>query len=144
MKRAMRPLVPTVLSVCLALAASLCACGGKAAKEPGKADAAPASVAFADSVHNFGVFSADAPARRHTFTFVNTGGSPVSITGVDVSCRCISAGYTREPVRPGGSGQVTLTFDASKSSPGYFNRSARVRFAPSGTYTLRVHGRMKK
>ena len=98
---------------------------------------------FADTLHDFGTFPADSARREYVFRFTNTGDGPVAVVDVAVSCRCLSAEYTRTVVRPGESGQVTLVFDGTKSARGYFDKSARVRFNSPRVYTLRVRGQMK-
>ena len=103
----------------------------------------PAEITFADTLHDFGTFPADSARREYVFAFTNTGDGPVAVVDVAVSCRCLSAEYTRTVVRPGESGQVTLVFDGTKSAPGYFDKSARVRFNSPRVYTLRVRGRME-
>ena len=103
----------------------------------------PAQISFADTLHDFGTFPADSARREYVFAFTNTGDGPVAVVDVALSCRCLSAEYTRTVVRPGESGQVTLVFDGTKSARGYFDKSARVRFNSPRVYTLRVRGRME-
>lgn len=105
--------------------------------------APPAAISFADTLHDFGTFPADSARREYVFAFTNTGDGPVAVVDVALSCRCLSAEYTRTVVRPGESGQVTLVFDGTKSAPGYFDKSARVRFNSPRVYTLRVRGQVK-
>lgn len=104
----------------------------------------PAQVTFADTLHDFGTFPADSAKRTYTFRFTNTGTAPAAVVNVSLSCHCLSAEYTREVIRPGQSGTVTLTFDGKDAAPGYFDKSARVRFNSPRVYTLRLRGTMEE
>jgi hypothetical protein len=51
---------------------------------------------------------------QHTFYFTNTGNEPLIITSVQIDCACTKAkGWPRDPVPPGGSGEITVTFDSA-------------------------------
>ena len=121
----------------------LSACTNRPRPASNSSTAPPAEITFADTLHDFGTFPADSARREYVFAFTNTGDGPVAVVDVAVSCRCLSVEYTREVIRPGGSGQVTLVFDGRESAPGYFDKSARVRFNAPRVYTLRVRGRME-
>ena len=121
----------------------LSACTNRPRQSANRSAAPPATISFADTLHDFGTFPADSARREYAFRFTNTGEGPVAVVDVAVSCRCLSAEYTRTVVRPGESGQVTLVFDGTKFAPGYFDKSARVRFNSPRVYTLRVRGQMK-
>ncbi len=47
-----------------------------------------------------------------TYNFTNTGNEPLVISNVTVSCGCIDADWTKEPVLSGEKGVITATFDA--------------------------------
>ena len=128
-----------ILSIFMVMA--LCSCQERPPK--GKRVQTSAQLTFADTLHDFGTFPADSAKRQYTFRFTNTGTVLAAVVDVAPSCRCLSVEYTREVIRPGGSGQVTLVFDGRESTPGYFDKSARVRFNAPRVYTLRVRGRME-
>lgn len=48
----------------------------------------------------------------YTFHFTNTGEAPLLITGVDKSCGCTASEYSREPIAPGRTGQIKITYDS--------------------------------
>lgn len=50
--------------------------------------------------------------RKVSFTLKNTGNEPLHINEVIPSCGCVSVEWTREPVAPGGEGQITTEYDA--------------------------------
>lgn len=117
-------------------------CTGKK-EQARKVSVSEAQIEFSDSIHDFGTFASDAAIQKHTFSFQNTGMVPVAIVSVNPSCKCISVSYTREAVRPGESGSVEVAFDGLQASPGYFNKSVRVRINSSRIYTLKVSGVME-
>lgn len=65
------------------------------------------------STHDFGsIFQGD--VVEHTFKFTNTGNEPLIITNVQVSCGCtVPKGWPRDPVMPGGSGELTVAFNST-------------------------------
>lgn len=46
------------------------------------------------------------------YSFTNTGESPLVISNVTVSCGCMHADWTKEPVAVGAKGDITAVFDA--------------------------------
>lgn len=65
------------------------------------------------------------PVTRE-FMVNNTGGAPLSIREALVTCHCITTDWLREPIPPGKSGWVRITFDAEKAEEFY-------RFVPVST-----------
>lgn len=60
---------------------------------------------------------------EYTFRFVNGGTEPLIITNVSTQCGCTAPrGWPRDPVLPGGRGEITLVFD----STGKFGRVNKV------------------
>lgn len=102
-----------------------------------------AQIVFNDTIHNFGTFTIKSPIQKCIFHFKNIGTIPIAILDVDPSCRCISVDYTKELVRANQSGVVEVTFDGRETSPGYFNKSVRIRINSFQIYTLKISGRMK-
>ncbi|HCW07558.1 MAG TPA: hypothetical protein DGG95_09375 [Cytophagales bacterium] len=50
----------------------------------------------------------------HIFKFTNTGTEPLVITNVEVTCGCTTPkGWPRDPVNPGGRGEIDIQFDSS-------------------------------
>jgi len=91
--------------------------------------------------HNFGSISQGKPARAE-FKFKNTGKTPAVISDVKPSCACVTASFSKTPVTAGGTGVVTLTYDAKAAGP--FNKTATVTIGGSPTTTvLTVKGAVK-
>lgn len=65
------------------------------------------------NTHDFGnIVQGD--VVEHTFKFTNTGNEPLIITNVQVSCGCTTPkGWPRDPVMPGGSGELTVAFNST-------------------------------
>jgi hypothetical protein len=66
--------------------------------------------------HDFGdIYQGD--KVEHTFYFTNTGNEPLLITNVQVTCGCTTPkGWPRDPVAPGGKGELTVAFNSAGKS----------------------------
>lgn len=65
----------------------------------------------------------------YTFHFTNTGNAPLLITSVDKSCGCTASDYPREPIQPGESGEIKITYD----SKGHHGFQSKVLIVNSNT-----------
>lgn len=65
----------------------------------------------------------------YTFRFKNTGNAPLLITNVDKSCGCTASDYPREPIQPGESGEIKITYD----SKGHHGFQSKVLIVNSNT-----------
>jgi hypothetical protein len=79
---------------------------------------------FETEVHDFGAVKEGTQAE-HTFKFTNIGKEPLVITNVSASCGCTTPKWTKEPVKPGESGNVTAIYN-SKGRPGAFNKAITI------------------
>lgn len=59
-----------------------------------------------------------------TFSFENTGDSPIVILEAKASCGCTVASYTEGEILPGDSGMVKATYNAKKM--GVFSKTVKV------------------
>jgi hypothetical protein len=92
------------------------------AKEPAKADGPV--ITFDKSSHDFGdIYQGD--KVEHTFYFTNTGNEPLIITNITVTCGCTAPKWPREPIMPGGKGEITLAF-SSVGKIGRVNKTSKV------------------
>jgi hypothetical protein len=66
--------------------------------------------------HDFGdIYQGD--KVEQTFYFTNTGNEPLLITNVQVTCGCTTPkGWPRDPVPPGGKGELTVAFNSAGKS----------------------------
>lgn len=70
---------------------------------------AQAAVEFPVRTLDIGTVYEDADSVSGVFKVVNKGDAPLLIEGVYVSCGCVSATHSKEPIMPGESGTVTAT-----------------------------------
>ncbi len=60
----------------------------------------------------------------HDFTFTNVGKEPIVITNVQTSCGCTSPKWPKEPILPGKSDMISVTYNAAHA--GSFNKSITI------------------
>lgn len=87
-------------------------------------------MSFRDTVHDFGTIHENEQVQ-HDFEFTNTGKSPLLITGAAGSCGCTVPEYPHEPIPPGKTGILKVTFN-SAGKQGHQEKSVTVN-----TNTLR-------
>ena len=94
--------------------------------------------AWNETTHDFGNIPQGKPVPV-TFTVTNNGTAPLIITKARSSCGCTVAEFTKEPIKPNGTGIVKATYNAAK--PGSFSKSVTVTFdgVPSSE-VLRIKG----
>lgn len=64
-----------------------------------------------NETHDFSQIEKGTPVR-HTFTFTNTGDSPLVLENVKPSCGCTTPSYSNEPIAPGETGEIVAEFNA--------------------------------
>lgn len=82
-----------------------------------------ASFTWEKTTINVGQIPQDVP-HDITFTFTNTGDTPLIITRTQGSCGCTATEYTKEAIPPGAQGWVKATYNAAKV--GQFQKSVAV------------------
>ena len=74
-----------------------------------------AKLVFAEEVFDFGeVKSGDVVEHRYAFT--NTGAVPLIITRAKSSCGCTVPEYPKQPIAPGESGEILVTFNTTNKT----------------------------
>lgn len=86
-----------------------------------------ADIKFDKMSHNFGTFSEDNPKVTCTFKFTNTGDKLLVIHQAIASCGCTVPQYSKEPVKPGESGEIVVTYDGTGKFPGHFKKPITLR-----------------
>lgn len=76
---------------------------------------------FATEEHDFGRL-VQGEKVSYTFKFTNAGKSDLVISSARASCGCTVADYPKTPVKPGASGDVTISFD-SEGKKGIQNKT---------------------
>jgi len=79
---------------------------------------------WASTEHDFGTINEN-DVVTHTYTFKNTGESPLIIEGVRPSCGCTAPNWTKTPIPVGGEGEIEVKFD-SKGKPNAQNKTVTV------------------
>lgn len=97
-------------------------------------------ITFDKTTHDFGKIN-EADGRVTTvFTFVNEGTTPLVLSNVRASCGCTTPKWTREPIEPGQSGDITVTYNPS-GRPGRFQKTVTVTSnATEATTKLYIKG----
>ena len=72
-------------------------------------------IKFAEPEFDFGTIK-QGDKVEHTFKFTNEGTGDLIISDAKASCGCTVPDYTKEPVKPGGSGIVHVVFDSAGKS----------------------------
>jgi hypothetical protein len=70
---------------------------------------------FDSLIHNFGVITDD-KKQYHAFEFTNTGKEPLMILGAEGSCGCTVPSWPRDPIAPGKSEKIEVSFDPNGKS----------------------------
>ncbi len=87
----------------------------------------PAEIKFDTLTHNFGKFSEKSPVVSCSFTFKNVGEQPLVINQAIASCGCTVPEYTKEPIQPGKTGEIKVTYNGTGKFPGHFKKTVTVR-----------------
>ena len=83
-------------------------------------------IKFEKTTIELGTFSMDEPVQRCTFKFTNTGKAKLVINQVNPSCGCTVAEYPKDFISPGGTGEITVTYNGTGKMPGRFKKSITV------------------
>ncbi|MHC1706523.1 MAG: DUF1573 domain-containing protein [Bacteroidales bacterium] len=97
----------------------------------------PTHLKFESYTRDFGNIPQGIPATT-AFTFTNTTDLPIAITNVQKSCGCTAPVYSKEPVLPGKSSTISVTFNAA--APNNFTKSLIITTSENETYTLIIKG----
>lgn len=97
-------------------------------------------IQFERTEHDFGKIN-EADGRVTTiFKFENQGMSPLVLNNVRASCGCTTPKWTKEPIEPGQSGEITVTYNPN-GRPGRFQKTITVTSnASEGTKKLYIKG----
>jgi hypothetical protein len=68
---------------------------------------------FDTTKHNFGTIT-EGEVVKHAYRFKNTGENPLLIYNAVASCGCTVPSYPKEPIAPGGEGEIVVEFNSNK------------------------------
>ena len=83
-------------------------------------------ITFEKTTHNFGKINEGDGRVTEVFTFKNEGATPLVLSNVRASCGCTTPKWTQEPVEPGQTGTITVTYNPN-GRPGPFNKTITVK-----------------
>ncbi len=90
-----------------------------------------AAIEWVETTHDFGKIDLGKPVTVE-FEFSNKSLLPLIINSVQPTCGCTVADYPKEPVQPGKSGKIVVTYNAA--SKGVFQKSILVKTNASDNY----------
>lgn len=86
-----------------------------------------AEIKFDKTSHDFGIFTESNSKVTCTFTFTNTGNKLLVIHQAIASCGCTVPEYPKEPIKPGESDKIVVTYNGEGRFPGHFRKSITIR-----------------
>lgn len=86
-----------------------------------------AEIKFDQIKHDFGKFDESQGIQKCTFTFTNVGDAPLVINQAIASCGCTIPTFTKEPIMPGKTGKIEVSYNGKGKFPGPFKKTITVR-----------------
>jgi hypothetical protein len=74
-----------------------------------------AEIVFTEEMHDFGDIT-EGETPEHIFTFKNTSKVPLVITSATGSCGCTVPDWPRNPIAPGATGEIKVSFNSASRS----------------------------
>jgi Protein of unknown function (DUF1573) len=98
-------------------------------------------VTWEKETHDFGEVLQGKPVSVE-FAFTNADDAPLLIADVATSCGCTASDYSKEPIAPGKSSKIKVTYNAA--SIGAFTKSITVNFSDTeAKKVLMIKGTVK-
>ena len=82
-------------------------------------------ITFEKTEHDFGKIHEEDGRVSVVFNFKNEGMAPLVLSNVRASCGCTTPTWTKEPVEPGQSGSITVTYNPN-GRPGRFQKTVTI------------------
>lgn len=93
---------------------------------------------FKTEVVDYGTIIQNSEGTR-LFSFTNTGDAPLLITKVKASCGCTVPSYSKSPILPGETGELSIKYDTKRL--GAFTKTVTVTSnAEGGNKILKIKG----
>lgn len=106
-----------------------------------KPQAIQTEVSFDKKEIDFGAFPMN-EKKEGKFVLTNTGQNLLVLYDVVTSCGCTKVEYSKQPLRPGETTELTVRYEADKS--GHFNKAITIYSNAVGSpHKLRVRGQVK-
>ncbi|MEI7725077.1 MAG: DUF1573 domain-containing protein [Bacteroidota bacterium] len=98
-------------------------------------------IVFEKTVHDYGTIARGSKGTCK-FIFSNKGKVPLLLSAVKASCGCTTPAWSKEPVAPGKTGEITVRYNTD--IPGKFSKSVTVSSnAVNPTMVLQIKGEVK-
>ncbi len=105
---------------------------------------AQAVMKFEKTAHDFGTFL-EKDSQSYVFKFTNTGNEPLVIHQAITSCGCTVANFTKTPIQPGKTGEVSITYNGKGKLFGPFKKTITIRSNAKPTiFRLTIEGNMQE
>ena len=82
-------------------------------------------ITFQKTEHDFGKIKEEGGRVSVVFEFKNEGMAPLVLSNVRASCGCTTPTWTKEPVEPGQTGSITVTYNPN-GRPGRFQKTVTI------------------
>jgi len=82
--------------------------------KPAKPEPPKTSIAFAKETFDFGNIKQNSTNNKYVFKFTNTGDKPLIIENAKGSCGCTVPVWPKEPILPGGTGEIEVDYKPGK------------------------------
>jgi len=106
-----------------------------------EAEASASSIEWNKTTFDFGKVPQGKPVTTE-FEFTNSSMVPLIINSVQSSCGCTVPSYPKEPILPGKTGKIVVTFNAATTGP--FSKSILVNTnATEGYASLVIKGEVE-
>ncbi len=100
------------------------------------------TIQYVQPVYDFGHID-EGEIVTHVYKFKNTGGEPLVISNCKGSCGCTVPTWPKEPIPPGGEGEIKVEFN-SKGKPGVQSKRVTVTANTMPTETfIEIKGEVK-
>lgn len=99
-----------------------------------------AKIKFKETVYDFGTIKEEGGPVTHEFKFTNDGEGNLVIQSARAECGCTKPEYPKNPVTPGKSGTIKVTYNPA-GRPGGFTKVVTVRCSGNpGKVVLKIRG----
>jgi len=96
-------------------------------------------ISFKTTMHDYGSIYVGSDGST-LFEFTNTGNEPLILSKPRSSCGCTVPTWPKEPILPGQSNKIKVTYNTHK--PGPFNKSVTIYSNANKTIVLRIKGKV--
>ncbi len=94
---------------------------------------------FDSTSHDFGTIKESGGKVSHRFEVKNSGKEPLVVLYARGGCNCVSTEIPRQPVKPGETAAITVTFDP-ENRPGHFSKEINIVYDGKKFSKLRISG----